>query len=149
VLFMGVGLKHFVFVLFLISLIAISGCKSGPRGAYEGCSSDALCFSQKCVSGYCAPSQVGQPCALNQDCSSQLCKDNTCVAKPFYCSSFNVSSVSVFLAVIMLVFLLTDLFWGFHPLALINIPVEGRNLGVYIIVMIALFMIGLFLPACY
>jgi len=45
--------------------------------------------------------------------------------------------------------LLTDLFWGFHPLALINIPVEGRNLGVYIIVMIALFMIGLFLHACY
>ena len=146
---MGVRFNHLIFVLFLVSLIALAGCKSGPRGAYESCSSNTICFSQSCVGGYCAPSEVGQPCALNQDCSSQLCKDNVCVKKAWYCSSFNVSSVCVFLAVIMLVFLLTDLLWGFHPLALVGIPVDGKNFGVYIIVMIVLFMLGLFLPSCF
>lgn len=146
---MGVGFRQVVFVLFLVSLIAVSGCKSGPRGAYDKCSSDAMCFSQDCVDGFCAPSVVGEPCGVNQDCGSQLCKDNVCVSRAWYCGSFNLSGSSIFLAVAMLVFLLTDLFWGFHPLALINVRVEGKNLGVYIIVMLVLFMLGFFMPACY
>ena len=78
---MKLTMKLMIASLGLLGLLLVSpGCGNGP-----GCSTDADCGSDKCVSGACVQCTADSDCNANNAC--MVCSGNSCQQKSDCCTT--------------------------------------------------------------